>query len=168
MKKLLAIFFCLFLFASSVCADCSNLTPPFGATPAEVAEIVTKWFGPPEKVTSEFIRWDIPAVERSSFVAVFVERKLSGILIFTAAPSSPEMAEGYLKLTNGWEKNLTEEGFTFAKEGKNDSHGIKSVYKEYECRKDKRVRVRMSLGKDTASKLISAELYTYWNGNKEK
>jgi hypothetical protein len=161
MKKLITVLFCLLVAASSALADCRNQVPAFDSSPDQATTQLTQWFGPPDKITKDLIRWPIPGIERSKFTAFFTDKKLSGTLIFTAAKRSAEAAETFLKLMEDWTTSIEKEGFMFVKTGKDDSHGLKSVYKEYACNTDRRIKVRLSLSKDTTSEIISAELFTY-------
>lgn len=170
MNKILTVLFCLLLSVSSAFADCAHQYPGFDSSREEIVTQVTAWFGPPDVVTAEHIRWPIPeTTHKSSFFAVlFKDGKMLGTSIFTALQGSAASAEALLKLTDDWDKSLREEGFVFIKEGKKDDKDIKSVYKEYECPSDRRVCVRVSLTKSTTSNIIATDLYTYWNDNKEK
>jgi hypothetical protein len=151
-------------------ADCSNQYPGFNSSREDAVTQVTAWFGPPDKVSADHIRWPIPETTNGSsfFAILFKDNKIIGTSIFTALQGSSVAAESLLKLADDWDGSLKEEGFVFVKEGKKDDTGIKSAYKEYECKVDRRVCVRISLTKSTTSNIIATDLYTYWNDNKEK
>jgi len=154
----------------SAYAGCENQYPGFDSTREDAVTQVTAWFGPPDVVTAEHIRWPIPETPNGSsfFAILFKENKVIGTSIFTALQGSSIAAESLLKLAGDWDGSLKEEGFVFVKEGKKDDTGIKAAYKEYECKVDRRVRVRVSLTKSTNSNIIATDLFTYWDDNKEK
>jgi hypothetical protein len=165
LNKIILITITALSFSLAAFADCTHQTPPFDSSREEVVALITNWFGAPDKVTTGHIRWVLPGTtEQSSFFTVLFENeKVLGTSIFTSLVGSSTAAADLVKLADAWEESLKEEGFVFVKNGKTSLKEITSIYKEYECQADRRIRTRISLTKTTTSNVIAADVYTYRN-----
>jgi hypothetical protein len=165
MKKLLTVFFCLFVFASLASAQCGINNPKFGDSKEKAIPFFTQELGVPNQVSKDSIMWvQNTATGVMTTVAMFYKDKFKGIHILAAMDATKDNALVAIDLFKKMEELAKEEGFVFVKNGKDKSGTIDMMYSEYECKDDRRIKNIVTLGKDMSKLVFSVDTLTYFDG----